>query len=193
MNTRWSAASGSFALVSYSDDRWYEAGTGRYTRPDPLGLRSGINLFSYVGARPLRFTDPLGLYVIEDFTDYQTGPGVTIPGKWDVDYSCCCCTGGWCSSFRLGLNFTLYSPAGDDCTLGHEQGHINVATQHVMGVADPILIPVEDTTFGTREACENASKAAQEEFGRKAQRSYPWLEFKQEVLYEWNPFIRCGR
>jgi hypothetical protein len=51
--------------------RWYESGTGRYTRPDPLDriptafrLRAILppdNLYGYALQRPLMLTDPLGL------------------------------------------------------------------------------------------------------------------------------------
>ena len=45
----------------YNAHRWYEQQTGRYTRPDPLGLRSGAHLYDYVFNNPLRFSDSLGL------------------------------------------------------------------------------------------------------------------------------------
>jgi RHS repeat-associated protein len=45
----------------YNVHRWYEAGTGRYTRPDPLGLRSGTHLYDYVFNNPLGYSDPLEL------------------------------------------------------------------------------------------------------------------------------------
>jgi RHS repeat-associated protein len=47
----------------YNLHRWYLPQTGRYTTPDPLGLREGPNLFAYVGASPLTRIDPLGLAV----------------------------------------------------------------------------------------------------------------------------------
>jgi len=47
----------------YNVNRWYEAGTTRYTRPDPL--TSSPNLFAYVDSRPLRLVDPLGLLSLD--------------------------------------------------------------------------------------------------------------------------------
>jgi uncharacterized protein RhaS with RHS repeats len=40
--------------------RWYEYGTGRYTRVDPLGLAGGTHLFAYARGNPLIYFDPVG-------------------------------------------------------------------------------------------------------------------------------------
>lgn len=57
------------AAVFYNVHRWYETGTGRYTRADPLGLENpaGIEVhpYLYVGESPLNATDPLGLYTAQ--------------------------------------------------------------------------------------------------------------------------------
>jgi len=49
------------ADVYYNVHRWYESGTGRYTRFDPIGLRAGANLFGYALMSPTRWYDHLGL------------------------------------------------------------------------------------------------------------------------------------
>jgi RHS repeat-associated protein len=58
------------AELVYNVHRWYESQTGRYTRPDPLGVlppeRNAVNLYLYALASPIRAYDPLGL---DEFTD----------------------------------------------------------------------------------------------------------------------------
>jgi RHS repeat-associated protein len=50
------------AELFYNVHRWYEAGTGRYTRPDPLISLSGWDRsYAYVRDNPLRFLDSFGL------------------------------------------------------------------------------------------------------------------------------------
>ncbi len=48
----------------YYRARYYDPKTGRFISRDPIGFRGGdVNLYSYVGQNPVRWKDPLGLWV----------------------------------------------------------------------------------------------------------------------------------
>jgi len=47
--------------ASYNLFRSYEASTGRYLQPDPMGLGGGLSAYLYVSGRPFDLIDPLGL------------------------------------------------------------------------------------------------------------------------------------
>jgi RHS repeat-associated protein len=69
----WDRESGKF----YNYFRDYDAGIGRYSTSDPIGLRAGSNTYGYVWQSPVTKIDPFGLYgckwfgliLICDFTD----------------------------------------------------------------------------------------------------------------------------
>jgi RHS repeat-associated protein len=68
-DTSWKNAT-SGAAIYYNVHRWYQPGTGRYARPDPLGvepiatgLEGNPNLYAYAASNPVLLIDPKGLEV----------------------------------------------------------------------------------------------------------------------------------
>ena len=47
--------------LHYNYFRYYDPSTGRYITSDPIGLRGGLNPFSYVNGNPMRYVDLRGL------------------------------------------------------------------------------------------------------------------------------------
>lgn len=51
--------------LAYNYYRDYDPSMGRYVQSDPIGLRGGINLFTYARGAPLSLIDPLGLFTVD--------------------------------------------------------------------------------------------------------------------------------
>ena len=60
--------------MHYNRHRYYKPEIGRYISADPIGLRSGLNLYAYVQNDPVDSVDPLGLQ--PPSFPYQSFPGM---------------------------------------------------------------------------------------------------------------------
>ena len=73
----------------YNVHRWYQPGTGRYTRPEPLQISS--NEYTYVDSRPSFFVDPQGLLALDprscDSRFHQMPP--PADDKGGPGHNCC--------------------------------------------------------------------------------------------------------
>lgn len=70
--------------MHYNHFRDYDPAVGRYVQGDPIGLRGGMNLYSYVGGNPVSYVDRAGLWRYHgnwcgpDWTGGQMGPYMPI-------------------------------------------------------------------------------------------------------------------
>lgn len=55
--------------LNYNYFRDYNPVIGKYVEADPIGLKGGINLFTYVGNNPIRFVDIFGLLTPQEKED----------------------------------------------------------------------------------------------------------------------------
>lgn len=68
--------------MNYNLNRYYDPKIGRYFKSDPIGLKGGINLYSYTENDPINKADPLGL----------DSPGCdSIPDSWEEPCIQECC------------------------------------------------------------------------------------------------------
>jgi RHS repeat-associated protein len=59
----------------YYRARYYDPANGRFTQRDPIELRGGINLYTYVGGNPVVRVDPSGLDGFDGLYQYIQQPG----------------------------------------------------------------------------------------------------------------------
>ena len=96
--------------LAYNWHRHYDATTGRYMQPDPLGFADGPGVYGYVRGNPLAWVDPSGLETTVVINN--NGGGVY----------------GWFAGTHAGLHVgsgedqTLYDPNGNYNCSGCERG-----------------------------------------------------------------------
>ena len=75
-----------FTGLHYYRARWYDGNLGRFISEDPIGFAGGdVNLYGYVGNKPLNFFDPFGLdeYSMMERLGNQQPDNRTISEKLD--------------------------------------------------------------------------------------------------------------
>jgi len=61
----------------YYRARYYDPMEGRFISKDPIGYQGGINVYAYAHNNPLRYVDPKGLDVKQEFQSKRVIPPIT--------------------------------------------------------------------------------------------------------------------
>jgi RHS repeat-associated protein len=111
------------AGLHYNVSRWYEAGLGRYTQPDPI--RGSFEAFQYGHSRPTAFTDRLALQPSASACCDEAAARNWF-GQAGGIVVCCEGTKVGCPNVgaiaRMTLNATVFKILAN-CTRQHEQQH----------------------------------------------------------------------
>ena len=96
--------------IAHNYHRNYSSDLGRYVEADPIGIRGGINIYSYVDDRPLAAIDPLGLLITIPFPPLQPN-GNIWPGTSPQNFIC---------EFPTDL-FLENNPCTQRCCVSHDE------------------------------------------------------------------------
>jgi RHS repeat-associated protein len=124
------------AELAYNVHRWYQPGTGRYGRPDPIRYSANQDAYSYSRQQPTNLVDSLGLQVGEGTATFSPADAPCCSAmhsagffsQVDAGGLVACCDGKAvpCAVTPTGLprQYQAAFSIMARCTLVHEQGHI---------------------------------------------------------------------
>ena len=160
--------------------RYYAPAVARFLSADPIGLRGGTNLHSYVRNNPLRYIDPFGMLVVTIHFDYFPGLGDCqsdwgcIAPSYRLSISCDDCG---MMDILLELSGVIRVRPGDyqplpiigaplDPNVVDEESAKKHERQHLYDIADMATLYLEqrEHQYPSRTDCEAAKAGIERNF-----------------------------
>jgi len=158
-------------------DNWHRTYStlGRYLQPDPVGVRSGGQLFAYASNNPLSSSDTTGLYSIYVGRNYNLeshnrvvedcqGVSQSACTKFFDAYlgcQCHCENGDWRISASAYVNTNTYYQ--NPSSLAHEDLHVHDLHQFLGGYLEDL----ESRSHDSEKDCETDCKNEKDNFPNK--------------------------
>ena len=194
VDATWNGSKG--AGLYYNVHRWYEAETGRYIRPDPLGLVSG-SFYEYADHNPVSSTDVLGLFSVRYIPlpnrEVQRACGsrsalgcVSFRFELGCD-KCKCINGSWFSRPWLKITEPVPLYYSTDCYSAErlrreEERHVRELQNDVREV-QKMARNLAQTAFKDEHSCEAACQAWRIE-AAQTMRSF-WAHWWIDYTHPW--------
>jgi RHS repeat-associated protein len=156
----------------YYRARYYDPRIGRFLQKDPIGLRGGLNVFSYVGNNPLKYIDPFGLYGTSDFVLHYCLGGespidlgaVGLLGAFQNSASVSNSVGAFKEMARATAKMKAQSLCGI-CDKGTKTSTFNLKDPDITNVRnEPDLYSVGNSTFFRSAQCSVSSNCSDKTF-----------------------------
>jgi RHS repeat-associated protein len=117
--------------LQYHSARYYASWLGRWTSPDPIGIKSGLNLYCYSQCDPVGYTDPGGTQQAPAQTRQIDGLGTFTIAPTAPRIGMAPSESGYLQSAISQADFTRLEQAWNAFTSGDASSHLRVDYSHI--------------------------------------------------------------